>query len=43
MFAPIWQKAVLSGIGPRVAESGIGLITEYPFSAAYEDLTLKPR
>jgi peptide/nickel transport system substrate-binding protein len=43
MFAPIWQNAVLSGIGPRVAESGIALITEYPFSAPYEDLKLKPR
>ena len=43
MFAPIWQNAVLSGVGPRVAESGIGLITEYPFSAPYEDVKLKPR
>jgi peptide/nickel transport system substrate-binding protein len=43
MFAPIWQNAVLSGIGPRVAESGIGLIAEYPFSAPYEDMKLKAR
>jgi hypothetical protein len=28
MVAPIWQNAVPSGIGPRVGESGIGLITE---------------
>ena len=43
MFGPIWQNAVLSGIGSRVAESGIGLITEYPFSAPYEDVKLKAR
>jgi peptide/nickel transport system substrate-binding protein len=43
MFAPIWQNAVLSGIGPRVAEPGIGLIAEYPFSAPYEDVKLKAK
>jgi hypothetical protein len=31
------------GIGPRVAESAIGLIAEYPFSAPYEDLKLKAK
>ena len=43
MFAPIWQLAVLSGFGPRVEESGLGLITGFPFSAPYEDLKLKPK
>jgi peptide/nickel transport system substrate-binding protein len=43
MFAPIWQNAVLSGVGPRVAESGIGLIAEYPFSAPYEAVRLKAK
>jgi len=26
-----------------VAESGLGLIADYPWSAPYEDLKLKPR
>jgi peptide/nickel transport system substrate-binding protein len=41
MFGPIWQNAVLSGVSPRVAESSLGLIAEYPFSAPYEDVKLK--
>jgi peptide/nickel transport system substrate-binding protein len=43
MFAPIWQLATISGVGPRVEESGIGLIATYPFSAPYEDVKLKGR
>jgi len=43
MYLPIWQLAVLQGYGPRVAESGLGLITDYPWSAPYEDLRLKTR
>ena len=38
MFAPIWLIAGLSGIGPRVEESGIGLIGGYAFSAPYEEV-----
>jgi peptide/nickel transport system substrate-binding protein len=41
MYLPIWQYVVLQGYGPRVAESGLGLITDYPWSAPYEDLKLK--
>lgn len=41
MFAPIWDLGFLSGVGPRVAESGLGLITGHPYSAPYEDLKLK--
>jgi peptide/nickel transport system substrate-binding protein len=41
MVLPIWQLALLQGYGPRVAESGLGLITDYPWSAPYEDLKLK--
>ncbi len=41
MFAPIWQLAFINGIGPRVAESGFGLIPGFPYTAPYEDLTLK--
>src|SRR5262245_1684646 len=33
MFAPIWLLAGLSGRGPRVEESGIGVIAGYAFSA----------
>jgi peptide/nickel transport system substrate-binding protein len=41
MFAPIWQLAFINGYGPRVAESGLSLITGHPYSAPYEDLKLK--
>jgi peptide/nickel transport system substrate-binding protein len=41
LFAPIWQLANHNGVGPRVAESGLGLIRGYPFPAPYEDLALK--
>ncbi len=41
MFAPIWLNAGLNGVGPRIEESGLGLIAGYAFSAPYEDLKLK--
>ena len=41
IFAPIWQQAFISGVGPRVGESGFGLIEGFPYTAPYEDLTLK--
>jgi len=41
MFAPIWQLAFLSGVGPRVGESGFGLIDGYVYPAPYENITLK--
>ena len=41
MYLPIWQLALLQAYGPRVAESGLGLIADYPWSAPYEDLKLK--
>ncbi len=40
MFAPIWELAFLNGVGPRVAESGLGLIAGHAYSAPYEDLRL---
>jgi len=43
MFAPIWQLAFLNAVGPRVAESGLGLIGGHAYSAPYEDLKLKAR
>ena len=33
----------VGGLGPRVEESGIGLIAGYAFSAPYEDVKLKSR
>ena len=41
MFLPIWQFVLLQGVGPRVAEPGLGLITDYPWTAPYEDVKLK--
>ena len=41
IFAPIWQLAFINGVGPRVGESGFGLIAGYPYTAPYEDITLK--
>lgn len=41
MFAPIWELVALHGIGPRVRESGLGLIPGYPYSAPYEELALR--
>jgi len=41
MVAPIWLNAGLHGVGPRVEESGIGVIAGYAFSAPYEDVKLK--
>jgi peptide/nickel transport system substrate-binding protein len=41
MVAPIWLNAGLNGIGPRVEESGIGIVAGYAFSAPYEDVKLK--
>lgn len=41
MYAPIWQLAFLSGVGPRVGQSGFGLIAGFAYTAPYEDRTLK--
>jgi peptide/nickel transport system substrate-binding protein len=43
LVAPIWLNAGLNGVGPRVEESGIGLVAGYAFSAPYEDVKLKSR
>src|SRR6266852_4071964 len=43
VFLPIWQLSVLTGYGPRVAEPGLGLIADYPWSAPYEDVKLKAK
>jgi len=43
MYAPIWELGFIHAQGPRVAESGLGLITGWAFSAPYEDVRLKSR
>jgi peptide/nickel transport system substrate-binding protein len=43
MFAPLWELGFLNGHGPRVAESGLGLIPGHAYSAPYEDLKLKAK
>jgi peptide/nickel transport system substrate-binding protein len=41
MYGPIWELGFIHAHGPRVAESGLGLITGWAFSAPYEDVKLK--
>ena len=41
MHAPLWELGFLNAIGPRVEESGLGLIAYHPYSAPYEDLKLR--
>jgi peptide/nickel transport system substrate-binding protein len=43
MIIPIWELAFINGQGPRVAESGLGLIPGHAYSAPYEDVKLKAR
>ena len=40
-FAPLLEPAILYGVGPLVAESALGLITNMAGSAPYEDIRLK--
>jgi peptide/nickel transport system substrate-binding protein len=41
MYAPLWELGFLNAIGPRVEESGLGMIAYHPYSAPYEDLKLR--
>ena len=41
MHIPIWELAFINGHGPRVQESGLGLIPGHAYSAPYEDVKLK--
>ena len=43
MFAHLWELAFLNGSGPRVEESGFGLIPGHAYSAPYEDLKLRKK
>ena len=40
IYAHLWQLAFINGAGPRVGESGLGLIAGHAYSAPYEDVTL---
>jgi peptide/nickel transport system substrate-binding protein len=43
VFAPIWENALIRGVGPRVEEGGLSLIPSFPYSAPAEELRLKSR
>ena len=43
MAIPIWELAFINGQGPRVQESGLGLIPGHAYSAPYEDVKLKAK
>jgi peptide/nickel transport system substrate-binding protein len=43
MHIPIWELAFINGHGPRVQESGLGLIPGHAYSAPYEDVKLKAK
>jgi peptide/nickel transport system substrate-binding protein len=43
MYLPIWQLSLLQAYGPRVAQSGLGLIADYPWSAPYDELKLNSK
>jgi peptide/nickel transport system substrate-binding protein len=42
-FGAIWEYIWPSGIGPRVGEASLLKIDPYPWSAPYEDVTLKTK
>jgi peptide/nickel transport system substrate-binding protein len=41
IYAPLMQLAFINGVGPRVGESGFGLIPGFAYTGPYEDITLK--
>ncbi|HYZ41574.1 MAG TPA: ABC transporter substrate-binding protein [Stellaceae bacterium] len=41
VVAPIWQLAFINAIGPRVGESGFGLIPGFAYTGPFEDITIK--
>ena len=43
MVIPVWELAFINGQGPRVQESGLGLIPGHAYSTPYEDLKLKTK
>ena len=43
MFAPIYELSPLAGLGPRLEQSGVGLVPGLPYVAPFEALKLKSR
>jgi ABC-type transport system substrate-binding protein len=41
MHAPIAEPAALHGVGPRIEESGVGLIPLFAYFGPYEEMRLK--
>ena len=41
MHVPVYELSPMAGIGPRIEQAGVGLILGFPYSAPYEDVTLK--
>ena len=41
MFGPIFEPAILHGVGPLMEEPAIGLSSQLDFPAPYEDMRLK--
>jgi peptide/nickel transport system substrate-binding protein len=41
MYAPLYELVWPNGVGPRVAESGFGLIPHFYYTGPYEDIRLK--
>ncbi len=41
IFAPVWLLGFLNGVGPRVGQSGFGLIPGFAYTAPFEDITIK--
>ena len=37
----LWQLAFINGVGSRVGESSFGRIPGFPYTAPYDELTLK--
>jgi peptide/nickel transport system substrate-binding protein len=41
IYAPLLQLAFINGVGPRVGESGFGLISGFAYTGPFEDITIK--
>ncbi len=39
--APIWELAFINGVGPRLGETSFGKISGFPYTAPFEDMTIK--
>ncbi len=41
IYAPLMQLAFINGVGPRVGQSGFGLIPGFAYTDPFEDITIK--